>query len=239
MNKNLDVSLVMEKSWSIFKNNWLRLSCMSLLMMAGYWFVNLLDPNTLPTKGTPEEILGWLIENWGSCCGWYLLSSFVLLCLAVLLYKEIFTVVKGEPVALSGGVFFRFVVVSVIVSIVDYVTFCFCIIPFIIVAPRLILADIYILDNPNMSVGEALERSWNITKGNTIKLIVLGIIAYIIGFIGYCCCCIGIIPAMALIYVMMVVIYQFLNDQTEGTADAEAKQEEVSFVVEEKTVVRD
>lgn len=239
MNKNLDVSLVMEKSWSIFKNNWLRLSCMSLLVFAGSWLVDLFTPITLPTNGTPEEIIIWLIDNWGYCYLWDFLSSLVIICLSVLLYKEILIIVKGKPVALSASIFMRYIVVSVILSIVDDVTFCCCIIPYLIVAPRLLLADIYILDNPNMSVGEALERSWNATKGNTIKLIVLGIIAIGVVLLGCCCCCIGIIPAMALIYVMMVVIYQFLNDQTECTVDVETKQDEVSFVVEENSASQD
>ena len=238
MNK-LDVTLVMEKSWSIFKKNWLRLSCLSLLTIAGALIVEFFNPYSAPTNLPPKELIMWYLENGESDWVWTMLTSLVTIGLSVLLVKETVEVTMGKHITLTGSIFLRFLIVSVIVSLVEDVAFCCCIIPFFIVAPRLILADIYILDNPNMSVGEALERSWKTTKGNVMKLIVLGIIAVVILMLGVCCCLLGVIPAMALVSVMAVVVYQFLNEQMEGADGVEAKQDEVSFVVEEQTVVRD
>jgi uncharacterized membrane protein len=123
-------------------------------------------------------------------------------------------------------------------QIIVTIAFLCCIIPGFYVAPRIMLAPIYIADNPNMSVIEAIERSWKATEGNVLTLLGFGIVSLLILIAGVICFFIGIIPAMAFTYVLMVVIYMRLSGQDlEHTASHQPEEE--SFVIEEKTVFRD
>ena len=65
-------------------------------------------------------------------------------------------------------------------AIATYAALLCCIIPVFFIAPRLIIAPLYIIDNPEMGVGEAIERSWKDTKDNVMSLLALGFITKLV-----------------------------------------------------------
>ena len=238
MNKNLDVSLVMEQSWRIFKEHWVGLCGILLVVMFVSAGVSYLSPYQVPNDLQGEALLTWYLENGLSYYAWLLLASGVQVALMAWFYKEALQRIKDKELVFNANVVLRYILVNILVAVATYVSLLFCIIPVFFIAPRLVIAPLYIIDNPNMSVSEAIERSWNATKGNVIALLVLGLVITLISVIGLACCLVGIIPASVLGYIMLVVVYLYLSGQ-EGEDYEEVKQEEESFVIEEKTVFRD
>ena len=200
--------------------------------------VSYLSPYQVPNDLQGEALLTWYLENGLSYYAWLLLASGVQVALMAWFYKEALQRIKDKELVFNANVVLRYILVNILVAVATYVSLLFCIIPVFFIAPRLVIAPLYIIDNPNMSVSEAIERSWNATKGNVIALLVLGLVITLISVIGLACCLVGIIPASVLGYIMLVVVYLYLSGQ-EGEDYEEVKQEEESFVIEEKTVFRD
>ena len=238
MNKNLDVSLVMEQSWRIFKEHWVGLCGILLVVMFVSAGVSYLSPYQVPNDLQGEALLTWYLENGLSYYAWLLLASGVQVALMAWFYKEALQRIKDKELVFNANVVLRYILANILVAVATYVSLLFCIIPVFFIAPRLVIAPLYIIDNPNMSVSEAVERSWNATKGNVVALLVLGLVVTLISVIGLACCLVGIIPASVLGYIMLVVVYLYLSGQ-DGEDYEEVKQEEESFVIEEKTVFRD
>lgn len=237
MNKNLDVSLVMEQSWRIFKEHWVGLCGILLVVMFVSAGVSYLSPYQVPNDLQGEALLTWYLENGLSYYAWLLLASGVQVALMAWFYKEALQRIKDKELVFNANVVLRYILANILVAVATYVSVLFCIIPVFFIAPRLIIAPLYILDNPNMSVSEAIERSWKATQGNVIALLVLGVIAVFIEIIGVFCCLIGVVPASVLCYLMLIVIYLYLTGQ-DGEDYEEVKQEGEFFVIEEKTVFR-
>lgn len=244
MNNNLDVSLVVNKSWELFKKNWEKLTLFYFGMMLLVGLLTVIAPCQPPTGNNPEANLEWMTNG---ATIYYLYTLLVpgvaQLVMIAIFFKKVLSIAKDVDIELTTSTILRVIATSVIVGIASYVALLCCIIPFFFIAPRLIIAPIYVIDNPNISVGEAIERSWNATKGNVISLIILYFVSVIASILGIFCCVVGVVPAAAFSNVMMVVIYLFLSGQNGGDyeevkLDGETKQEE-SFVIEEKTVCRD
>lgn len=239
MNKKLDVSLVWNKSWEVFKENWERLSLLYFGISLVVFVLGYVAPCQPPTGDNPEANLVWLMEGAATYYLYTLLvPGLVQVVLTAFFYKKILSVTKDVDIELSATIILRFVVVTVIVGVLTFISFLCCLIPMFFIAPRLMLAPLYTLDNPNMGIGEAIGRSWKATKGNILMLWVLGLLAFAIGFVGVLCCGVGVIPAGALNYTILVVTYLVLSGQ-DGTPQNDSTPQEESFVIEEKSVCRD
>ena len=238
MKTELEISRVMSDSMELFKKSWVKLTALMLAMIVACWVISFLCPFQTPYNVTPEELLEWYVESATSYYLWSLIPALVQMCFMVLIYKEALVTAKGVNINVTGKMILNFVVVSFIVGVASYVSFLFCIIPFFFIAPRLFIAPLYVIDRPEIGIGEAIERSWKATEGNVMTLLGLAIIAILISCAGVLCCFIGIIPAGVFTYLMMVVVYLHLSGQ-EGTTPPPSEDYEESFVVEEKTVCRD
>ena len=237
MNKNLDVSLVMEQSWRIFKEHWVGLCGILLVVMFVSAGVSYLSPYQVPNDLQGEALLTWYLENGLSYYAWLLLASGVQVALMAWFYKEALQRIKDKELVFNANVVLRYILANILVAVATYVSLFFCIIPVFFIAPRLIIAPLYIIDNPGMGVGEAIDRSWKDTKGNVIPLLALGLIAVLISVLGVICCFVGIVPASVLIYIILVVAYLILSGQNGDNFDPAGDYEEV-FVIDEKTVCR-
>ena len=244
MERDLDLTLVMNRALDVFKQKWLKLSGLVLLMYVAMivplWIVSA----TVALPGMDEEYLDALNsgQTFGSHGGVILLAILIGGVLSVyvtmLLYKTILSVAKGKTIPLELSTVVNYFAVTIIVVIIAVVAACMCYIPFFIIYPRVMFAPIYFIDNPKLGVGGAIEQSWNATKGNVVKLLLLGVIAYVITSIGSMLLWIGLVPAFAFTNAMLVVVYLILSGQDELAQDDVAPKEE-TFVVEEKTVCRD
>lgn len=244
MERDLDLTLVMNRSLDVFKQKWLKLSGLVLLMYVAMIVPLCILSATVALPGMDGENLDALNsgQTFGSHAGVILLAILIGGVLSVyvtmLLYKTILSVAKGKTIPLEQSTVVNYFVVTIIVVIIAVVTASMCYIPFFIIYPRVMLAPIYFIDNPKLGVGGAIEQSWNATKGNVVKLLLLGVIAYVITSIGSMLLWIGLVPAFAFTNAMLVVVYLILSGQDELAQDDVTPQEE-SFVIEEKTVCRD
>ena len=240
MQNNFDVSPVMSKSWEIFKENWEKLTLFYFGMMLLVGLLTVIAPCQPPTGNNPEANLEWM-TNGATIYYLYtlLVPGVVQLVMIAIFFKKVLSIAKDVDIELTTSTLLRVIATSVIVGIASYAALLCCIIPFFFIAPRLFIAPIYVIDNPNISVGEAIERSWNATKGHVGILIALYFVAVLVSILGVFCCLVGVIPAGAFMYVMMVVIYLFLSGQNGGDYEEVKQDGEESFVIEEKTVCRD
>ena len=238
MNSKLDVSLVMEYSWGVFKKHWVILSLFILVMMVVSGGVALFNPHQVPQDVQPEDLINWYVDHGVAYYAWTLLAAAAQAVVVAWIYKEILQRIKGKEITFNSNVILRYIGVSLIVAIATYAALLCCIIPVFFIAPRLIIAPLYIIDNPGMGVGEAIDRSWKDTKGNVIPLLALGLIAVLISVLGVICCFVGIVPASVLIYIILVVAYLILSGQSDDASEDKTTVTEESFVIEEKTVCR-
>ena len=244
MERDLDLTLVMNRALDVFKQKWLKLSGLVLLMYVAMIVPLCILSTTVALPGMDGENLDALNsgQTFGSQGGVILLAILIGGVLGVyvimLLYKTILSVAKGKTIPLEQSTVVNYFVVTIIVGIIAAVAACMCYIPFFIIYPRVMLAPIYIIDNPKMGIGDAIEQSWNATKGNVVILLLLGAIAHVITSIGSMLLWIGVVPAFAFTNAMLVVVYLILSGQDELAQDDVAPKEE-TFVIEEKSVCRD
>lgn len=244
MERYLDLTLVMNRALDVFKQKWLKLSALVLLMYVAMIVPLCILSATVALPGMDGEYLDALNsgQTFGSHGGVILLAILIGGVLSVyvtmLLYKTILSVAKGKTISLETSTVVNYFVVTIIVGIIAAVSMNFCYIPFFIIYPRVMLAPIYIIDNPKMGIGDAIEQSWNATKDNIWRLLLLGVIARLISYLGVLLLGVGAFPAEAFTNVMLVMVYLILSGQDELAQDDVAPKEE-SLVIEEKTVCRD
>ena len=244
MERDLDLTLVMNRALDVFKQKWLKLSGLILLMYVSMIVPLCILSATVALPGMDGEYLDALNsgQTFGSHGGVILLAILIGGVLSVyvtmLLYKMILGVAKGKTIPLEQSTVVNYFVVTIIVVFIAVVSMNFCYIPFFIIYPRVMLAPIYIIDNPKMGIGDAIEQSWNATKDNIWKLLLLGVIARLISYLGVLLLGVGAFPAEAFTNVMLVMVYLILSGQDELAQDDVAPKEE-TFVIEEKSVCRD
>ncbi len=231
MNKILDLSYVINTAWEAFKKQWVKLSLMMLGLLALVSCISLLISVQPPVTNDAMELLTWYGNNAFTLCLSYGIPALIQMIIVSYIYKEILYAFKGVQINLSIDVILRFVVVSFIVSLLSYLSMLMCLIPAFFVMPRLIIASIYVLDQPGMSIGQAISASWQDTKGNVINLILLGLVAIGVSLLGMLACGVGVIPASAFLYVMMIVIYLVLTGQI-GPFTTTASRDTEEYVVE-------
>jgi len=91
----------------------------------------------------------------------------------------------------------------------------FLIIPGIFFACKFIFAP-YIVVDKHMNVIEALQESWDMTKGHAFKVFIIGLFSIPIGMIGFMCLIIGVIPAAMWIEMTFASLYHAINIDEEA-----------------------
>lgn len=240
MDNYLDVSLVMNQSWDVFKEKWVRFSAwvlaMFLVILAPYLLSLVAVRGSMDSMTASTEAVDLTPMFIALGCLFFGLLCYVVI--NIYFMSDILNVAKGVKRNLKFSTAFRAFVVMFIVGFIAYISIYLCVIPFFIVFPRIMLAPLYVLDNPQMGIGEALSNSMKATKGKVLVLLLLGFIAYVISNLGSLCFIVGAFPAIAFVTIMQVVIYLTLSGQNlEDYEEVSLKEE--SFVIEEKTVCRD
>lgn len=84
---------------------------------------------------------------------------------------------------------------------------------------RLAFIPLYLIDHPQVTLGEALQKSWALTQGRVLQLLGILILACIIGCLGLLACCIGVCYTMIIANFVFVLTYlYFLQENNEGEA---------------------
>jgi len=134
--------------------------------------------------------------------------------LALGLIRGTYTTVTFDAFKLPLMTYVKYLVVEILVGIISGVATLLCIIPAFFVVPRIVLAPIYIIENPEAGVFEAITASWNMTKGNTLAMIGLWFAFVGILIVGFLCCCIGAVFAEVIIlFATVAAYYQLRGDR--------------------------
>ena len=123
--------------------------------------------------------------------------------------------VTFDAFKLSFATYLKVFVVSFIVGVIGVVALFFCVIPFFFVAPRLILAPVYQVENPEAGIIESISAAWKMTSDNTMSMLGLGIVMVGVGIVGFLCCCIGVYFAEAIQLLVMIAAYNQLKGNLE------------------------
>jgi len=117
---------------------------------------------------------------------------------------ELGQVFSGGPrfLAMLGGMMLHMLILLI--------GFALLIVPGVILAFGLSLYPYFIVDR-NMGPVEALKASWETTTGQKGSLFVLGIYQFGVSLLGFAACCIGILPAAAVISVAHAVVFTRLT----------------------------
>ena len=113
---------------------------------------------------------------------------------------------------LPAQTYLKVVAVELIAGIALAISLFFCIIPFFFLAPRLILAPVYQVENPEAGVIDSIKAAWNMTSDNTIPMLLLGLAMAGIIFVGFCCCCVGVYFAEAIELFVLIAAYNQLKN---------------------------
>lgn len=123
--------------------------------------------------------------------------------------------VTFDAFKLPFATYLKVFVVSFIVGVIGVVALFFCVIPFFFVAPRLILAPVYQVENPEAGIIESISAAWKMTSDNTMSMLGLGIVMVGVGIVGFLCCCIGVYFAEAIQLFVMIAAYNQLKGNLE------------------------
>lgn len=142
------------------------------------------------------------------------LSSIVAIAITAGILGIVMKMIKGSMTKfdLSGFkmpvvTYANYILANIAVTIIVFIGTCFCIIPGIFLGVRLLFVGCHILEHPEDGFTGAFEKSWNMTKGNFWNLFLLGLLAVLICFAGFLCCCVGLYFAEAMVYFMLAVAY--------------------------------
>lgn len=148
------------------------------------------------------------------------ISSIISLIVSVGLYNMALGLMSGrytevtfDAFKLPLAVYAKVFVVSLIVGIICFIATLCCIIPVFFVAPRLILAPVYQVENPEAGIMDSIGAAWKMTAGNTFSMLGLGIILMGICILGFFCCCIGVYFADVIhLFAMIAAYYQLKSN---------------------------
>ncbi len=119
-----------------------------------------------------------------------------------------------EGFAMGHKTYWKFVTTSVIVFLITIIGTFLCIIPGVWFGLRLQYATYIVLDEDDVSIFRAIKKSWQITRGNFLRLLAFGILSFFIYLLGIACCFIGIFVTIPWVLLADMTIYMILTRES-------------------------
>lgn len=188
LNKNL------KAAYTLFKQNWGVLTLMTLTVIAASIIPEFLDDTLL-------IVLISFVINLVVSLG-FTKATLSLVDGKKVSYVDLFTQVSVK------NLIFVFIA-SAIVSILSFIGLLLLIIPGIIISLGLSQVVYVILDQDKGIIG-SLKESWRITKGYRVKIVLVGLMAILLIFVGALAFGLGILIALPLTYLMYARMYRDL-----------------------------
>lgn len=203
MEEKLVYSDIFRKAWNgLISQFWLLVG-----LIIGFTIVySLLYIFALPAKGESMTTSGIIVS----------VLCWLLLCLFQLGYmKNCFQTLDGEEPQFSsyGQVsrkLFSYLVASIIFTLIVAIGTALLVIPGIYLILRLQFFFASMVDE-NTGIIESFKRSWEITKGHTLKLFIILLIMILISIIGQMALLVGIFVAIPLTILMYGYIFRKLT----------------------------
>jgi uncharacterized membrane protein len=118
---------------------------------------------------------------------------------------------RGEPFRVQD-IFFAYqsfgniLLANVLVFFIVGAGFVLLIVPGIIFACKLSFVPYLVMDE-KMEAVDAVRKSWNMTKGHTGTIFLMGLVSFFVGLGGLICLVVGVIPAALWISLAFATIY--------------------------------
>lgn len=126
--------------------------------------------------------------------------------------------VRGEPFRVTD-MFFAFqqvgqiIVANILVALIVVAGFIMLIVPGIIFACKLSFVAFLVMDE-KLSAADAIKKSWNMTKGYSGTIFLMGIVSFFVILLGIICLIVGIIPAILWISLAFAGIYWVVSEKS-------------------------
>lgn len=213
---------VVSRAWEIVKVHWVPLVFGTMIGSAAASapqqigsFYNMIAHGPTADKYPVDDPIWLGLAIGGGVIGWVLQAFFqagftkMYVTAARGGTPEFSHVFSGGPrfLPMLGAMFLQFLVI--------FLGFLFLIVPGVILALGLVLTPYYVVDR-NMGPVEAMKASWAATMGEKGKLFMLGLYWFGITLLGMLACCIGILPAMAVIALTQAIVYCRLTGTESG-----------------------
>lgn len=131
--------------------------------------------------------------------------------------------------------YLTYIITVFINSILIGLATCLCILPGIFLSVRLLLVPIIAANEPDLTLGEILGKSWNLTRGHFWTLLGYGIVAMLVNLVGLICCCVGVLFTTVVTQFMLASVYCILAQEDETSTEAPAEEApESTYNKEEK-----
>lgn len=195
------ISDVVNKSWQCTKAQlWILVG-----VMIGYTILSfILSFAGMPFQGS---IIGMIVVT--------IISMGISLIFSLGYLKNIFQALDGiEPQFSAYGQqarkAFTFLIASILYGVIVGIGVLFLIIPGIYLAIRLQFFAAYIVEE-DAGIVESLKRSWEITEGQVLHLLLLFLVMYGIVLLGIIVLFVGVFVAIPMIYMMYAEVFRKLN----------------------------
>lgn len=229
----LNVSEVMDKAWALSKKHGLIVALFlfvaaivsSAFAAMGFSWGEYME---VIASGDPDEIEAWANQNQFNAMS--MVGSLITLLIGFGIMNMVLMLTRGTmhtpdvsafkmPVTVYLNMFLMYIGLMVVLTI----GFVLCLLPGFYLLLRLIFVPYCLLDRPEEGIGGAFSRSWNMTKGQELKLFLLGLISCGLIILGAMCCYFPVYFASAMSYFMLAVTYCHLtkgDDEPEVTENA-------------------
>ncbi len=181
--------------WNAFKKNWPPFVLLAIVYVIVNHIPRLFLDKSIPFF-SPADIVGLL---GGAVVG----LAFTTLSLKVVDGKK----VSFPDIFSSPGLLLRFVLVSVVYTVLTTIGFLLLVVPGIIILTRFIFAGYYVVDK-NASFIDAFKKSWAVTRGKTIKLIFFQIYLLALLILGVITLGVGLLIAIPVISIALAYVYR-------------------------------
>ncbi len=228
--KSIEIGDIINGSWEVIKKNiWifagvtLGFGLIVFIIMMVFGGLGALGFNT---SGDIQEVIAAMFG----------LSMMVAIFLVIVLsavfyagyYKMALVAADGQEPALSAfsvslkkilNIFFG----TIIFVILVYIGLILCVVPGLIVMARLQLFYFFILDKDYGAI-ESLSKSWEVTKGETLNLLLIFLAYYVINSVASMCC-IGVLVTMPMQVIGYALIYRKLTGEIPQDVDFDTLSE--------------
>lgn len=239
---SLSIEKVFSAAWNRFGKNGLGLSVTYLCIGVGVVVVALIVGlftglgaivSLFTLLATHSNDFGALVSTLGGA----FLSIFVIFFVAALfgtlcetammnlslgLFRGRFKGCTFAASSLPASLYFKVIVLDIIVGFLCSVSVILFIVPVFFVAPRLMLASRYLVDHPEAGIFESIGECWKLGQGNTLMLFVLLVIEVVCGWLLGNIPLIGSIVWSAFFLLVKTAAYLQLKGESTECADEPA-----------------
>ncbi len=160
--------------------------------------------------------------------GWLLTAYF-----NIAIYRLLIDGVRDQKLDLTDRIknayngYITYIINVFLNGLVVSIGYVFCVLPGLWLTVRLLFVPIIAANRPELSLGDALKESWNLTRGHFWKLLGYGILACLVNIVGFMCCCVGVLFTSVITQFMLANLYYSLSGGFDAEPEPTEQEEQV------------